>query len=153
MFELSSTAFTAGETIPRDHTCDGVDLSPPLVWRGTPEGTASFALICDDPDAPAGTWDHWVIWNIPGGSVGLAEGIDTGATLPDGARQGKNSWGTVGYRGPCPPRGKPHRYFFKLFALDATLDLAAGASKKQLLKAIEGHILAEAELMGRYGRG
>lgn len=153
MFELSSTAFSQGETIPRDHTCDGLDRSPPLTWRDAPAGAASFALICDDPDAPVGTWDHWVIWDIPGSAKSLPEGIPTDDELPDGARQGKNGWGTNGYRGPCPPRGKPHRYFFRLYALDAMLALAPGATKSQLHRAMEGHVLDEAELMGRYGRG
>jgi Raf kinase inhibitor-like YbhB/YbcL family protein len=152
MMELTSEAFGTGESIPREHTCDGADRSPPLSWQGAPGGAASFALICDDPDAPVGTWDHWVIWNIPGTSMGLPAGVPTDDTLPDGARQGKNGWKTNGYRGPCPPRGGPHRYFFRLYALDAILDLASGAAKGQLLKAMEGHILAEAELMGRYAR-
>ncbi len=152
MLSLTSTAFTEGGTIPRDHTCDGADRSPPLSWSGVPAGTAVFALICDDPDAPVGTWDHWVIWDIPGDLTGLPEGVAPLDTLPDGARQGRNGWGTNGYRGPCPPRGKPHRYFFRLYALDASPGLRAGATKGQLLHAMEGHILAEAELMGRYGR-
>ncbi|GAB4479827.1 MAG: YbhB/YbcL family Raf kinase inhibitor-like protein [Anaerolineae bacterium] len=152
MLTLTSTAFTEGGTIPRDHTCDGADRSPPLSWSGTPAGTAVFALICDDPDAPVGTWDHWVIWDIPGDAVGLPEGVAPLDTLPDGARQGRNGWGTNGYRGPCPPHGKPHRYYFRLYALDASLGLPPGATKSQLLRAIKGNILAQAELMGRYGR-
>jgi Raf kinase inhibitor-like YbhB/YbcL family protein len=153
MFELSSTAFEPETTIPRTHTCDGDDRSPPLAWHDAPQGTASYALICDDPDAPAGTWVHWLIWNVPGDGQSLPEGIPTDETLPDGARQGQNDFRRIGYGGPCPPRGRPHRYFFKLYALDTTLDLAPGANKKQLLKAIQDHVLAEAELMGRYGRG
>ncbi len=153
MFEISSAAFKHGENIPREHTCDGADVSPPLTWREAPAGTVSFALICDDPDAPVGTWDHWVIWNIPGTSSGLPRGVPRADTLPDGARQGKNGWGTNGYRGPCPPRGKPHRYFFRLYALDTTLDLRPGASKQQVLAAMEGHILAQAEFYGLYQRG
>jgi Raf kinase inhibitor-like YbhB/YbcL family protein len=153
MFELSSTAFEPEATIPRDHTCDGDDRSPPLAWHDAPQGTASYALICDDPDAPAGTWVHWLIWNVPGDGQGLPEGVPADETLPDGARQGQNDFRRIGYGGPCPPRGRPHRYFFKLYALDTTLDLAPGANKKQLLTAMQDHVLAEAELMGRYGRG
>lgn len=153
MLEISSTAFEHGANIPRVFTCDGADESPPLAWSGAPEGTAGYALICDDPDAPVGTWVHWLMWNIPGSSQGLAEEVPTDETLTDGSRQGKNGWGRIGYGGPCPPRGKPHRYFFKLYALDALLDLKPGANKNQLLKAMEGHILAEAELMGLYSRG
>ncbi len=153
MFELSSTAFEPETTIPRDYTCDGDDRSPPLAWHDAPPGTASYALICDDPDAPAGTWVHWLIWNVPGDGQSLPEGVPADETLPDGARQGQNDFRRIGYGGPCPPRGRPHRYFFKLYALDTTLDLAPGASKKQLLKAMQDHVLAEAELMGRYGRG
>lgn len=153
MFEISSTAFKHGESIPREHTCDGADVSPPLAWRDAPAGTVTFALICDDPDAPVGTWDHWVIWNIPGTSSGLPSGVPREDILPDGARQGKNGWGTNGYRGPCPPRGKPHRYFFRLYALDTTLDLRPGASKQQVLAAMKGHILAQAEFYGLYQRG
>jgi Raf kinase inhibitor-like YbhB/YbcL family protein len=153
MFELSSTAFEPEATIPRAHTCDGDDRSPPLAWHGAPPGTAGYALICDDPDTPAGTWVHWLIWNVPGDGQGLPEGVPADETLSDGARQGQNDFRRIGYGGPCPPRGRPHRYFFKLYALDTTLDLAPGANKKQLLTAMQDHVLAEAELMGRYGRG
>jgi Raf kinase inhibitor-like YbhB/YbcL family protein len=150
--ELTSPAFGPGEHIPRQHTCDGADRSPALTWTGAPGGVVGFALVCDDPDAPVGTWDHWLIWNIPGENAGLPEGVPTDDTLPDGACQGKNGWGTNGYRGPCPPRGRPHRYFFRLYALDAALNLAPGADKSRLLSAMGGHVLAEAELMGRYAR-
>jgi Raf kinase inhibitor-like YbhB/YbcL family protein len=150
-FQLTSTAFKHGETIPRKYSCDGQDISPPLAWGDPPQGTQSFALIMDDPDAPAGVWVHWVLYNLPAGSRGLPEAVPTDAQLADGSRQGKNSWGKVGYGGPCPPRGT-HRYFFRLYALDRALDLAAGASKEQLLKAMEGHILTQAELMGKYTR-
>jgi hypothetical protein len=150
--ELKSTSFAQGAAIPRRHTCDGEDMSPPLEWGAAPAGTASFALICDDPDAPAGTWDHWLIWNIPGSAAGLPEGLPADGQLADGARQGANGWRTVGYRGPCPPRGKPHRYFFRLYALDRLLDLPPGAGKPQLQQAVRGHVVDQAELMARYGR-
>lgn len=150
-FQLTSTAFAHGEAIPRKYSCDGQDISPPLSWGDPPQGAQSFALIMDDPDAPAGIWVHWVLYNLPAGSRGLPEAVPTDAQLADGSRQGKNSGGKVGYGGPCPPRAT-HRYFFKLYALDRALDLAAGASKEQLLKAMEGHILAQTELMGKYTR-
>jgi hypothetical protein len=151
-FELESSAFAAGATIPKKHTCDGPDLSPPLSWKDPPKGAAAFALVCDDPDAPVGTWVHWVLWNVPGSARQLAEGVPTTPTLPDGARQGTNDFKRAGYGGPCPPRGAPHRYFFRLYALDTTLGLAAGASRQALLAAMEGHVVGRAELMGRYGR-
>lgn len=150
-FELTSTAFAHGEAIPRQYSCDGEDISPPLSWGDPPEGTQSLALIMDDPDAPAGVWVHWVLYNLPAGSGGLPEAVPTDAQLADGSRQGKSSWGRMGYGGPCPPSGT-HRYFFRLYALDTALDLAAGASKEQLLQAMEGHVLAQAELMGLYAR-
>lgn len=152
MLELSSITFTQGSDLPRQHTCDGGDRSPPFAWRNVPAGTASFALICEDPDAPAGTWDHWVIFNLPAGMRELQAGIAPVDTLPMGARQGKNGWGTNGYRGPCPPKGPPHRYVFRLYALDSMLDLPPGVSKSQVLEAMSGHVLGEAELMGRYAR-
>ncbi len=148
---LTSSVFTHGAMIPKDYTCDGRDVSPPLSWGEPPEKTQSFALIMDDPDAPMGTWVHWVIYNIPATARGLAEGVPTDADLPDGSRQGRNSWRRIGYGGPCPPSGT-HRYFFKLYALDTVLTLASGATKDELLKAMEGHILAQVELMGRYSR-
>lgn len=151
MMTLMSSAFTHGAMIPRDYTCDGKDISPPLSWDKPPEKTQSFALIMDDPDAPIGTWVHWVIYNIPATARGLAEGVSRNADLPDGSRQGRNSWRRIGYGGPCPPSGT-HRYFFKLYALDLVFTLASGATKDELLKAMEGHILAQAELMGRYSR-
>lgn len=151
MMTLTSTAFTHGAMIPKDYTCDGKDISPPLSWSELPEKTQSFALIMDDPDAPMGTWVHWVIYNIPATARGLAEDVPKDADLPDGSRQGRNSWRRIGYGGPCPPSGT-HRYFFKLYALDMVLTLASGATKDELLKAMEGHILVQAELMGRYSR-
>jgi hypothetical protein len=142
---ITSPAFAEGEPIPAKFSCDGEDISPELVWSGIPEGTASLALIMDDPDAPMGTWVHWVLFNLPPGSAGLPEGA---AGLGE---DGNNSWKRTGYGGPCPPGGT-HRYFFKLYALDTTLDLEPGATKKALEKAMEGHILAQAELMGTYSR-
>ena len=150
-FELTSAAFAAGESIPPKYTCDGQDISPSLEWSDPPAGTQSFALICDDPDAPVGTWIHWVLFNLPAGAHALPEAVPADADLADGGRHGKNSWRRLGYGGPCPPGGT-HRYFCKLYALDTTLDLSAGASKKQVLRAMEGHILAQAELMGTYSR-
>ncbi len=150
-FALTSSAFTQDGMIPSKYTCDGQDISPPLTWREPPEETQSFALIADDPDAPMGTWVHWVIYNIPADARELAEGTPQDTELSDGSRQGKNSWPKLGYGGPCPPSGT-HRYFFKLYALDTILELEPGANKKQLLKAMEGHILAETELMGKYSR-
>jgi Raf kinase inhibitor-like YbhB/YbcL family protein len=150
-FELTSSAFAQGETIPVRYACDGDDVSPPLDWGDPPEGTQSFALVNDDPDAPAGIWDHWILFNLPGEARSLPEGVPLEAELPDGSRQGQNSWRRLGYGGPCPPSGT-HRYFFKLYALGTTLDLASSANKKQLLQAMEGHILGQAELMGVYSR-
>ena len=149
--ELTSTAFAPGEPIPRKYTCDGEDISLPLRWSDPPQGTKSFALIADDPDAPVGTWVHWVLYNLPAETRTLPEAVPPDADLPDGSRHGQNSWPRLGYGGPCPP-SDTHRYFFKLYALDMVLDLASGASKKQLLQAMEGHILGQAELMGLYTR-
>ena len=150
-FELTSTAFVQGEPIPGRYTCDGEDVSLPLQWGDPPAGTLSFAIIMDDPDAPVGTWIHWVLYNLPDEIRALPEAVPPDTELPDGSRHGENSWRRPGYGGPCPPSGT-HRYFFKLYALDAVLDLAAGASKEQLLQVMEGHILAQAELMGTYTR-
>ena len=151
-FAIRSTAFPAGGTIPKRHTCDGPDVSPPLSWTEPPAGTKSLALIMDDPDAPVGTWVHWVLYNLPASTRELAEGTPTSETLANGARQGTNDFRKIGYGGPCPPQGPAHRYFFKLYALDTELNLAPGATKKQLEAAIAGHILTQAELIGRYGR-
>ncbi len=147
---VSSTAFTAQGTIPREYTCDAGDMSPPLTWGGAPAGTKAFAIVMDDPDAPIGTWVHWVAYNLPPDTETLAAGGSK--TLPAGSLDGKNSWGRTGYGGPCPPGGKPHRYSFRVYALDATLDLAAGASKPDLEKAMKPHVLAAGELVGLYGR-
>jgi Raf kinase inhibitor-like YbhB/YbcL family protein len=149
---LSSKVFAQGQAIPAHCTGDGRDVSPSLEWRDPPQGTVSFALICDDPDAPRGTFTHWLLFNLPAQVKELAEGVPAEATLPNGAAQGKNDFGKSGYGGPAPPPGKPHRYYFKLFALERRLDLKPGSTKAQLQKAMEGHILAEAALMGIYGR-
>jgi len=151
-FTLSSSSFNSGAEIPKHHTCDGPDLSPPLSWRDAPKGTKSFALIVDDPDAPGGTWVHWVLYDLPGDSVLLAGGVSKDDTLVSAAKQGLNDFHTVGYAGPCPPPGKPHRYFFKVYALDAPVGLDPRATKAKVLQAIEGHVLAHAELVGTYKR-
>jgi Raf kinase inhibitor-like YbhB/YbcL family protein len=150
--KLTSPAFQEGNTIPRKYTADGPDVSPALEWQDVPEGTRSLALICDDPDAPRGTWVHWVLFDLPADTTQLPEGVPAKETLESGARQGTNDFGKIGYGGPSPPAGKPHRYFFKLYALDAELGLAAGAKKQQVEKAMQGHILGQGQLMGTYGR-
>jgi len=148
-FELTSIAFTQGSPIPAVYTCTGRNISPPLSWSQPPDGTQSFALIMDDPDAPGGTWTHWVIFNLPAAAGGLAENVSPAGSLPDGSLQGRNSWGKTGYGGPCPPSGT-HRYFFKLDALDQQLDLPSNADAVRLVKAMQGHVLGSAELMGTY---
>jgi Raf kinase inhibitor-like YbhB/YbcL family protein len=150
--QLTSPAFQNGGEIPRKYTCDAEDVSPPIRWERPPPGAKAFALIVDDPDAPAGTWVHWVIYDIPPETKELAEGTAKTETLPNGAKQGVNDFRKVGYGGPCPPPGPPHRYFFRVYALDGPTNLNPRATKQQLLDAIKGHILAEAELMGRYKR-
>ena len=147
MFTITSSAFEPGTAIPARYSCKGDDISPPLVWHGVPNDTQSFALIFDDPDAPGGTWYHWLLFNLPADTRALPEN----ATPPAGTLVGKNSWGRTDYGGPCPPRGT-HRYFFKLYALDSTLSLATGASKPDIESAMRGHILAQAELMGTFSR-
>jgi Raf kinase inhibitor-like YbhB/YbcL family protein len=149
---FSSTSFSENGMIPAKFTCSGDDLSPHLSWRDAPAATLTFALIMDDPDAPAGTWVHWVLYNVPAGTKELPEGAAKHAQLGDGALEGKSSFGKTAYSGPCPPPGKPHRYFFKLYALDAKLDLKAGATKADLENAMKGHVLAQAQLIGRYER-
>lgn len=149
--QLTSSAFQSGGQIPREHTCDGADASPPLSWNGAPDNTKSYALTCDDPDAPRGTWVHWVIFNLPPQTRELPSGVSSDRA-PGGALQGRNDFKNQGYGGPCPPPGKPHRYFFKLYALDTKLNLRAGATKNDVESAMKGHILAEAQLMGTYGR-
>ena len=150
--QLSSTSFKAGEEIPRKFTCDGADGSPELSWTAPPEGTQSFALIMDDPDAPVGTFTHWVLYDLPAQTSTLAEGVSKIDELPAGGRQGRNDFRKIGYGGPCPPPGKPHRYFFKLYALDRMLSLKPGSSKEDIERAMQGHILESGELMGTYRR-
>lgn len=146
--KIQSNAFVEGGLIPQKFTCDGQDTSPELSWNDVPPNTAAFVLIVDDPDAPMGTWDHWILYNIPADVLMLPEGIKT---LPEGTLEGLNSASKRGYMGPCPP-DKIHRYFFKLYALDAPLNLSPGAAKKTVEEAITPHILAKAQLMGRYDR-
>ncbi len=149
---LTTTAFPNGGAIPEKFTCDGPDVSPLLAWSEPPARTQAFALIMDDPDAPAGTWVHWVIYDLPAAANGLPENVPKQPELENGAHQGRNDFRKTGYGGPCPPAGKPHRYFFRLYALDSATRLKPGASKAELEKAMKGHILAQAELMGQYGR-
>jgi len=148
---VSSPAFEEGGMIPSEYTCDGENMSPPIHWEGIPEEAKSIAVISDDPDAPVGTWVHWVIWNIPHDSNGLAKKLLKEKVLPNGTKQGINDFGKYGYGGPCPPSGT-HRYYFKVYALDIKLEISNNSKKKDLLKAMDGHILAEGELMGRYKR-
>ena len=148
---VMSPVFEEAGMIPSKYTCDGENVSPQLKWEGVPETTKSIALISDDPDAPMGTWVHWVMWNIPADATELSENIPPNAELPDGSIQGLNDFKQHGYGGPCPPSGI-HRYYFKVYALDEKLDLASSSRKKDLLKAMEGHILAEGQLMGKYKR-
>ena len=150
--QISSPAFEEGAPIPQQYTCEGVDVSPALSWTEPPAGTKSFAVLCDDPDAPVGTWVHWVLYNLPADTRGLAEDIPKDTKLPTGGLHGTNDFGRVGYGGPCPPPGPAHRYLFKLYALDGLLTLPPGATKAQLEEAMEGHILGRAELIGRYQR-
>ena len=151
-FEISSTAFPDGGMIPKKFTCDGVDVSPPLSWTPAPAVTQSFALIMDDPDAPVGTWVHWLIYNFPANTRELPEGVEKQEQLASGATQGRNDFRRIGYGGPCPPPGKPHRYYFKLYALDTELTLKGGATKPELEHAMKSHILGKTELVARYGR-
>jgi Raf kinase inhibitor-like YbhB/YbcL family protein len=153
---IQSPAFTGGGTIPKLYTCDGKDVSPPLTWSGIPENARSLALICEDPDAPGGTWTHWVIFDIPASVGGLGEAVPaqervTVTTGGETALQGKNDFKKTGYGGPCPPSGS-HRYFFRIYALDTELGLGPSTTRQDLLRSIKGHILAEGELMGRYSR-
>ena len=152
MMKIESKSFSPGGDIPSRFTCDGENLSPALSWSAPPAGTQSLALIADDPDAPVGTFVHWVIYDLPTNAQELPEGVPGSADLPSGARQGTNDFRRLGYGGPCPPAGKPHRYFFRLFALDRKLDLRSGASRSELDRAMKGHILAQGEMMGRYRR-
>lgn len=149
--KISSSVFEQGGIIPAEYTCDGADVSPPLKWESVPDGTKSIALISDDPDAPMGTWVHWILFNLPANTRELPENVPTDGTLPDGAKQGTTDFGRTGYGGPCPPSGT-HRYFFKVYALGMMLDLPAGSRKSDLLRAMENRVLAEGQLMGKYKR-
>jgi Raf kinase inhibitor-like YbhB/YbcL family protein len=149
---VSSPAFQEGGKIPTKYTCEGQDVSPAFTWGEPPVETRSFVLIVDDPDAPGGVFTHWVLFNLPVGSRELPEAVAAQAQLPNGSVQGKNDFGRIGYGGPCPPPGRPHRYQFTLYALDQPLDLKAGASKKQVIGAMQGHILAQGQLTGTYQR-
>jgi Raf kinase inhibitor-like YbhB/YbcL family protein len=147
---LATSAFPPGGNIPAKYTCQGADVSPALSWKDAPDKTKTFALIVADPDAPVGNWTHWVLYNLPASVHELPEDVAKTEALPNGGQQGRNDFHRAGYGGPCPPPGKPHRYFFKLYAMDSALDLPAGASQQQLEKAMHGHILAQAELMGKF---
>ncbi|MDY6844068.1 MAG: YbhB/YbcL family Raf kinase inhibitor-like protein [Thermodesulfobacteriota bacterium] len=147
--EIKSSAFKEGDMIPMKYTCDGEDVSPPLSWSSVPKGTKSLVLICDDPDAPLKTWVHWVLFNLPPNVSMLPENLPPQKILENGGKHGTSSFKKIGYGGPCPPFGT-HRYFFKLYALDIHIDLDAGAKKKQLIKAMAGHVIARGQLMGNY---
>jgi Raf kinase inhibitor-like YbhB/YbcL family protein len=151
-FELTSPAFKNNESIPKEYTCDGSDISVPLKWKDAPDRTKGFALIVDDPDAPRGTWVHWVLYDLPSDARELSPGIGRDPSLHNGAKQGKNDFGKIGYGGPCPPGGSAHRYFFKLYALDQLTGRQPKATKQQLLDAMKGHVLAETQLIGSYKR-
>jgi Raf kinase inhibitor-like YbhB/YbcL family protein len=150
--ELQSPDFTAGGNIPKQFTCDGANISPALSWNAPPAATQSFVLIADDPDAPVGTWVHWVIFDLPANLRALPQNFPQNEQSADASRQGRNDFGKIGYGGPCPPPGKPHRYFFKLYALQAKLNLKPGATKKDVERAMQGHILAQSEYIGRFSR-
>ena len=151
--QVFSTAFREGETIPVQYTCDGANVSPPLRWGNIPKDTQSLALICEDPDAPSGVFVHWVLFNLRPLVSDLPEGVPATETLEEGGTQGRNDFNRIGYGGPCPPPGNPHRYFFRLYALDTEFPLQSGATKHELTRAMEGRILAEGNLMGTYKRG
>ena len=152
-FSISTKAFQPSRMIPSKYTCDGSDVSPDLKWTEPPPNTRSFALICDDPDAPSGTFTHWVLYGLSHDSAELPEGLSKDAEVGyPKCKQGVNDFGRTGYGGPCPPKGKPHRYFFRLFALDSDLQLPAGSNKAAVERAMKGHILAQAELIGTYQR-
>lgn len=151
-FSLASDAFQEGKAIPPIHSCDGADQSPPLHWDGAPAGIAAFALVVDDPDAPNGNWNHWVLFNVPAATKALAASVPKTPALGDGSRQGTNDFGQIGYRGPCPPPGSSHRYQFTLYALSAPLGLQPGAKREAVLKEIESKKVGSAQLTGRFGR-
>ncbi|HEC88492.1 MAG TPA: YbhB/YbcL family Raf kinase inhibitor-like protein [Thermoplasmata archaeon] len=149
---IESPAFREGDVIPVKYTCDGEDMSPPLKWRDVPSNAKSIAIICEDPDAPLIKWIHWIIYNIPPEIGELNENIPKKEEIEGGIRQGKNSWNKFGYGGPCPPGKKPHRYYFRMYALDIKINVQQPLKKRNLLKLMEGHIIEEAELMGKYSR-
>jgi Raf kinase inhibitor-like YbhB/YbcL family protein len=151
-FTLTTSAFAPGAEIPNQYTCKGEDISPALRWSGAPAKTASYAIIMDDPDAPAGVWVHWVLWNVAPSTTSLPEGVPKNGQLDDGSQHGRNSFGKIGYNGPCPPPGQTHRYFFRLYALDTKLNLSADADRSQLDAAMKGHVLAQTEYMGSFHR-
>ncbi|HDJ67044.1 MAG TPA: YbhB/YbcL family Raf kinase inhibitor-like protein [Nitrososphaeria archaeon] len=151
-FILMSPAFKNGENIPEKYTCDGMDVSPPLSWSGFPAGTKSFVLIVEDPDAPGGIFTHWIAYNISSKITSLPENVKRVERLEDGILQGINSFGKIGYNGPCPPHGSKHRYYFRIYALDCYIDLPPGATRDEILKMIENHVIGEAELLGYYER-
>ncbi len=144
-----TSIFESNEIIPKDFTCNGINYSPPLSWSNIPANTKSLALICDDPDAPAGTWTHWIIFNMPPLSKGLNQGVLPISEIAHETKQGINDFKKIGYGGPCPPNGT-HRYFFRLYALNTKLNLESGITKNKLLTAMKGHIISEAELVGKY---
>jgi Raf kinase inhibitor-like YbhB/YbcL family protein len=150
--QLTSTAFQENQPIPKKYTADGQNVSPPLKWTDPPAGTKNFALICEDPDAPRGTFTHWLLFNLPADARDLPEGVPPAAAAGNGSEQGTNDFGKLGFCGPSPPPGKPHRYMFKLFALDRPLEVRGGAKKDQIMTAIKGHAVAEGQLTGTYGR-
>jgi Raf kinase inhibitor-like YbhB/YbcL family protein len=149
--QVASASFKEGQLIPRQYTCDGVNISPPLEWSGVPKSAKTIALVADDPDAPGGTWVHWVFYNLPAANIGLVENLPADESLKAGGFQGKNDFGKIGYGGPCPPSGT-HHYYFKVYAVDSKLSLKAGATKAELLKAMEGHIVGQGQLVGTYAR-
>lgn len=151
-FTLASGSFEPGGFIPVMYTCDGEDISPDLSWSGAPDGTETFALIVDDPDAPGRTFTHWVAYNIPADVTGFEAGMSAFEIVKAGASQGKNDFGQAGYGGPCPPTGKPHHYHFKVYAVDSVLDIPSGLGKSTVLSVMKGHVLAEAEIVGLYRR-
>jgi Raf kinase inhibitor-like YbhB/YbcL family protein len=149
---VTSTSFQSGGEIAKKFSCAGEDVSPQISWSGAPDGTQTFVLIADDPDAPAGTWTHWVLYDLPASSTSLNEGLPKSEQLPDGSKQGRNDFRKIGYNGPCPPAGKPHRYFFKVYAVDRKLGLKPGASRGEVEKAMQGHVYAQGEYMGTFRR-
>ncbi len=150
--QITSTAFAQGQPIPAKYTCDTRDVSPPLQWSGVPSGAKSLVLLVNDPDAPVGDWVHWVVYDLPATATGLPEDTPKSQHLPGGAKQGLNDFRRMGYGGPCPPPGKAHRYFFRIYALDRLLDLKPGLKKSDVERAMQGHVLAQGELMGTYQR-